>query len=257
MRKTTRHTVAIKQGNGNVNVVNTKIDKLEKISIIIPAAGIGTRMKSYGPKPLLHINDKSLIDHQLDVIGQKIRVPYEVILVAGYEASRVFKNTPHNIIKVENEFYQETNVVRSIGLGLHACTTENVLLIYGDLVFNPQTLDVQFDHSWLLTNTYMPENEVGCTTDEGYVVNLSYDLPIKWSQIGYFTKKEFKLLQNTCHKRENDQFFGFEIINNIISHGGKFLNISPTESKINDMDSSKDLQTINNIIGHENSNTTK
>ena len=216
----------------------------DKISIIIPAAGTGTRMKSYGPKSLLSINDTTLINHQLNIIAQKIKVPYEIILVAGYEAEKVFKHTPHNIIKVENEYFKTTNVVRSIGLGLSACTTKNVLLIYGDLVFNHQTLDIPLTSSWLSTSPTMSENEVGCTVNNKQVVHLSYDLPTKWAQLGYFTDKEFKLLQNICCKKENGQMFGFEAINLIIESGGKFQHMSPRNSKANDVDSSKDLQII-------------
>ena len=247
-RRISKHTVPIKPIRQIIKSGPSVVES-EKISIIIPAAGIGTRMKSYGPKPLLSVNNKYLVNYQLDIIRDKINIPHEVILVAGHGADRVFKNTPHDIIKVENEHYTETNVVRSICLGLHACTTKNILLIYGDLVFNPQTLEVPFTSSWLLTNTSMSEGEVGCNIDKGHIVSLSYDLPIKWSQIGYFTKKEFKLLQSICNKRDNDQFFGFEIINNILSGGGRFKNLFIQGSKINDMDSSKDLQTIKDIVG--------
>ena len=48
--------------------------------------------------------------------------------------------SPKDLIKIENENYEKTNVVRSIGLGLRAATSENVLVIYGDLVFNEETI---------------------------------------------------------------------------------------------------------------------
>ena len=35
------------------------------ISIIIPAAGVGRRMKSYGPKPLIKVGNSTIIKNQI------------------------------------------------------------------------------------------------------------------------------------------------------------------------------------------------
>jgi hypothetical protein len=228
-----RHTLPIKEAN-----------KPEKISIIIPAAGLGTRMKSYGPKSLIPIGNTNIINTQLKIISEKINVPYEIILVGGFEAEKLFKNTPHNIIKVENEQYENTNVIRSIGIELQACTTEDILIIYGDLLFNHQTLNIQFGYSWLLTNNTMTPDEIGCNVNEGIISHLSYGLPLKWSQIGYFTKKEFKALFNICCKKENSKSFGFEVINIMIEKGHRFKQILPENSIINDIDCLKDIQVV-------------
>ena len=109
-----------------------------KYSIIIPAAGQGLRMKSYGAKPLIKLTpDLTIIQNQLNIITDKFR-SYEVILVTGFESQRVMRETPQDIIKIENERYDETNVCRSIGIGLRAATTNRVLIIYGDLVFRSE-----------------------------------------------------------------------------------------------------------------------
>ncbi len=231
---------------------SAKNNIIEKISIIIPAAGTGSRMKSYGPKSLLRIHNKPLIQHQLNIISSRIHIPYEVIIIAGLDADRVFRNTPHDIIKIENNNYQTTNVVRSIGLGINACTTQHVLLIYGDLAFNPTTMNIVLDKSWLNTNQTMSANEVGCIIEDDNIASLAYDIPTKWAQMGFFTGKEFSLLRTICCNRENDQLFGFEAINTIIDKGGVFKHTTNKLSKINDIDSSKDLKLAKNILRHSN-----
>ena len=42
--------------------------KKEKINVIIPAAGIGRRMKSYGPKPLIKIGNSTIIKNQINLL---------------------------------------------------------------------------------------------------------------------------------------------------------------------------------------------
>ena len=110
--------------------------KKEKINVIIPAAGIGRRMKSYGPKPLIKIGNSTIIKNQINLLQTYIP-DINIVLVCGFKAERLMNETPSSILKVENELYQETNVVRSIGMGLRVVgSTSKVMVVYGDLVFN-------------------------------------------------------------------------------------------------------------------------
>ena len=61
------------------------------LTVIIPIAGIGHRMKSYGPKCLLQINSKeTIIQKSIDTVKQVY--PYvEIIVVVGFEADKVIK----------------------------------------------------------------------------------------------------------------------------------------------------------------------
>ena len=54
------------------------------IHIIIPSAGIGRRMKSYGCKSLLNINHEKLIDIQIKNIRQAFP-ENEIILITGFD----------------------------------------------------------------------------------------------------------------------------------------------------------------------------
>ena len=225
-------------------------EKYEKISVIIPAAGMGRRMKSYGPKPLIKIGNSTIIKNQIGLIQSYIPGA-EIILIAGFKADKLMNETPSHIIKIENAGYEETNVVKSIGMGLRASTRPNNLVIYGDLVFNAITLQsLVLSESSLIANVdTMGDREVGCVINEyDMVENIMYDLPQNWGQIAFFCHKELKLLKEMCWDRKNHKKFGFEIINSIIDKGGKFKCVKNKDIKIVDIESSKDIPMAASIL---------
>lgn len=221
------------------------------MSVIIPAAGLGTRMKSYGPKSLIKINDTTIIEQQIKYINKFFYRP-QIILVVGYQAEKVkLALKKKKITVVENKDWATTNVVSSIGLGLQHSIYNNVLIIYGDLVFNECTLKVPFGaYSMILTDTYglMKDEEVGCTVSGNVVEHMMYDLPNKWAQIAYFTNKEKVLLDKISTEKKYDNYFGFEIINMIINSGGQFAVYNNQDIRITDIDSSKDLLRVEDIL---------
>jgi choline kinase len=224
----------------------------EPIDIIIPAAGSGRRIKVYGCKSLLKITtEETIISRQI----KKIRKFFEnstIILVCGFESTLLMNNTPKDIVKIENEKFEENNVARSIGMGLRASTANSVLLIYGDLVFNDEAMKVLNPHSsCLLTeqNGTMGDDEIGCTVDkESEVVNMLPDLPTKWCQIGVFCGKELDKLKKYCWSDNRKKYFGFEIINEIIEDGGRFESVTSKSLKITDVDCPKDLNIAREMI---------
>ena len=227
------------------NIAAVRTPKKQKFSIIIPAAGEGTRMKSYGPKSLIKLcDDYTLIENQLYFINKTFK-QCEIILVAGFEAKRVIEKTPSNIIKVVNKNYNETNVIKSIGLGLKRATTDNILVVYGDLVFNQFTLKAPLgiDSALLIDPSgLMGNDEVGCIIQNRMVQQVMYDLPNKWAQISYFTGKEAEMLRHFCNNPHFEMYFGFEIINMILNQGGTFTTYSHKKMMVTDVDSSKDIE---------------
>lgn len=222
-----------------------------KYSIIIPTAGQGLRMKSYGAKSLIKLTpDLTVIQNQLNILAQKFRY-YEVILVTGFQAHRVMRDTPNDIIKIENERYEETNVCRSIGMGLRAATTNRVLIIYGDLVFNANAFNIKLNKGSALiidSSNTMTENEVGCTITNGMVEQVLYELPNRWAQISFFIDKELEMLKQITWNPDNERLYGFEAINQIIDNGGQFRAVMPDGIRTNDIDSSKDIPIAQSII---------
>lgn len=214
------------------------------IHIIIPSAGIGRRMKSYGCKSLLTIKNEKLIDIQIKNIKKTID-KYEIILITGFDSDRLMNQSPPDIIKIENEKYYENNVSRSISMGLRA-TKENdhVLIIFGDILFNESAIKhINFSESCIIMSNNMSDNEVGCNiNDKKYLEYMMFDLPNKWGHIIYLTSKELSLFKKIIWGKQTDKKFCFEIINEVINQGGKFKCIQDKNIKVIDIDTSKDLQ---------------
>ena len=220
------------------------------VHVIIPSAGIGRRMKSYGCKSLLNIKDKRLIDIQLTYI--KNRFPEnEIILITGFDSERLMNHSPNDIIKIENEKYYENNVVRSIGMGLRA-TKENdrVLIVFGDILLNEKALSlIDHNQSSIIISNDMSDNEVGCNINhKGNLEYMMFDLPNKWGHIIYLTSKELDLFKKITWGKNKEKKFCFEIINEVINHGGKFQCIQHEDIRVIDIDTSKDLQKAQEFI---------
>ena len=224
---------------------------MTQISVVIPAAGAGKRMKSYGPKPLIKVGNSTIINSQIATI--KSHVPNsEIVLVCGFRADKLMAETPDNIIKIENEFYEDTNVVRSIGMGLRASGNASVVLVvYGDLVFNSEAISsLVFDCSCIIIDQEtMADEEVGCIVDEdGSLQNIMYDLPNKWGQIAVFVGEELSMLKRLCWDKKNYKKFGFEVINSIVDKGGRFKCIRNEDIKVIDIDNSKDIKRASKVL---------
>lgn len=214
-------------------------------SIIIPAAGIGRRMRSYGPKALLKLTQNlDIITNQINIIKKSFD-NYEIILITGFAADKLMNQTPTNIIKIENERYDDTNVLRSIGMGLRAAKFNDVIIIYGDLVFTTNIFQgiVLHDKSVIFVsdNKLMPE-EIGCTIDNNIIEYFCYHLPIVWAQIAFLTGKELKIFKSIAWNRDKERLFGFEAMNELLEKGGVLVPHILKNSQIIDVDSSNDLQ---------------
>ena len=219
------------------------------ITVIIPAAGEGRRMKSYGPKPLIRLKKESVLERQVRIIS-KVLDNINFVIVVGFECDKLIESCPEDFLKIENENYEITNVSRSISMALRAVNTDRVLIVYGDLVFNELTLS-KMDYSSSCTsarNDEFRQSEVGCIVDaNGNITNMMYDLDMKWSQILYLDGQELSLFKKISQDRKNKKMFGFEIINKVIDCGGRIKCIIDDSIEVVDIDTSKDLLRANNI----------
>jgi len=139
-----------------------------------------------------------------------------------------------------------------LSLGLRAATSDNVLVVYGDLVFNRDTLlNAEFNQSTVLIDDsqMFSKDAVGCTINaDNNVEQFLYDLPNKWAQIAYLQGKELSLLKQAAWNRDKDRLFGFEILNEVVLKHGVIKSESPKNMKIIDIDCSKDLTHIKKVL---------
>ncbi len=219
----------------------------DKYTIIIPAAGLGKRMKTYGPKSLININEtETILSRQIDSINDVFRKS-EILVVGGYEYHKLSSDCK-NVKFLYNDQFETTNVLYSISTGLNKAKTDKVLVIYGDLVFNSACINLPFyKESAIVVSEGMKDEEVGCIYHNDYLENMFHKLPKKWAQITYFTGQELKFLKQICKEPQVKYWFGFEAINNILNRGGSFKVYSPEGAYAVDIDSSHDLKLLENL----------
>lgn len=218
----------------------------KKIFTIIPAAGMGTRMKSHGSQSLIKIDDEYLINKQISII-KSVFPQADLAVVTGFCSEKVMNSISYDVMRLENSVYYSTNVVRSVAVGLRAKQyCEELLIVLGDLYFNKEALTfLDLNKSCITLTDAMTSDEVGCVVeDNNNISNMMYDLPSKWSQIIYLKGKELELFKKYVFNNSNKTKFMFEAINYIIEKRGRIKSIYDKSIISYDIDSIKDIQHI-------------
>lgn len=216
------------------------------LTVLIPTAGSGRRMKSYGPKALIELRHETVIGRQLSILKEFFPAA-DFVVVLGFEADKVYRALPSWVRVVESELHEETNVARSIDIGLRACgSTEKVLLVYGDLVFSANSFaGLPLNQSSIFVDPkgiQMGADEVGLNVVDGRVTRLDYGLEDKWAQIALCAGQELELLRRIASERDRRRCFGFELLNAVIDKGGSFRALAPEGMRLAEIDSSKDIE---------------
>jgi len=237
------------------NVTSTKknMGGSENMSVVIPAAGMGYRMKSYGPKALTQLTKKTtLIDRQIQII-KGLYPKSEIVVVVGFEYEKIIEKTKkYNIRIVINPIHDKTNVLYSTGLGIQACTSREIMIIYGDLIFNEYAIKgIRGPKSRAVVDDsqQMRRDEVGLNVlKDGEISNFAYGLENKWCQIAYLHGIELSIFEELSLKKERSQWLGYEGLNHVIENGGEIFSHKPKNMSIVEIDVIKDLEKIQKNI---------
>jgi len=217
------------------------------LTIIIPAAGMGRRMKSHGPKALLLLNrGVPLLERQLKILWAE-HPNADIIVTIGFQDFKIRKAVRglYPARFVSNPYYESANIAYSLRLAMQVAITRHVLIVYGDLVFNNVTVrGITSGLSAMLVDTKerFKDEEVGVQIHDDVVTNLSYGLKHKWGQMVYLTGKELAIFEETIFNDETGNWFGYEVLNNVINRGGMFEAFEPPRMKIVEVDTVRDLE---------------
>lgn len=188
----------------------------EVIDILVLCAS-ASYLKDLGNRSLISINGKPLLSHQLDTLRQQF--PYSNIwLGLGFEAERVYFNYSE-YRAIENEFFETTNICRTIGLALKAIKPSNLLIVPGDLYFRQNPFyKIENRACTLFANE---STRSPCLIFDEYVKTVSFKLKNKntWFQILYLTSSEIAFLKEICFNRNNDKMVGLEMMNELVFKG--------------------------------------
>ncbi len=218
-----------------------------KLNIVICGAGIGKRMRSFGTKGLIKLNDEETILSRQIRLFQTEYPESKIVVVTGFQAQRVIKSLPEGVEYVINNDHENTNVARSMLLGLYAFpANEPTLICYGDLVFNAPTisannLDLSHSHAILSTAEQAP-GDVGATVVDGEITTFSFGLTsLTWAHIVLLAPFERSLFINIASEPHRQRQYGHEILNEVIERGGTILSRTPPKLQIVEISSSKDM----------------
>jgi len=149
-------------------------------SIVILAAGKGTRLGMPFPKPLTPLSDGTpILERALKCIHEEFGSD-AVNIVVGFQLERIIEMFP-NEQYVYNESYDVTNTSKSLLRALQAVPKKNgVLWFNGDVVFDESLLPrihnfILEEQSFVAVNTStVAEEEVKYTVDDiGFINSLS------------------------------------------------------------------------------------
>jgi L-glutamine-phosphate cytidylyltransferase len=107
---------------------------------IILAAGVGSRLRDVheGPKCLLRIGGKTILEHQIGML-RRVGVR-DIVIVTGYQNERVEEVVKSEDVRfVQNERFRETNVLASWLVGSQFLT-ESHYYAHGDTIFEDAVL---------------------------------------------------------------------------------------------------------------------
>ena len=220
-------------------------------TIIIPVAGLGKRMKAYGPKASINISKEDT------VLGRQIKIirkffPYsKIIVVCGFQKEKIYNIIDDDVNCVENKKYKESNVCLSIKIGLSKSISDKILILNGDLVFSEDIfLNIPLDFSWAAidSNIAHRSSEVGVSIVDGNITNFCYGLVPKWGQIVYLTGKEILFFKKIISLKTSEKKFSFEILNDVIDMGGIIKPQINKKWKLVEIDTSKDIDRAKKLI---------
>jgi choline kinase len=226
--------------------------------IIIPCAGVGRRMKSYGPKALIDLGGMTVLERQL-YIAQEAYPKSEIFVICGFEKDKVEKHVKDwrknraigskDISVVYNDKYEQYGISYGISLAYQISCNKNCIIMYGDLVFNKEAFNFDFFRSGVVIDNFkqFKQQEVGVNIVNGLTTRFSYSFATKWAQIAYLSSYEAGQFCRLAREGSNLKKMPHELFNIMIDSGSKMARYENSKMVIAEIDSSKDIELAKEI----------
>jgi len=224
---------------------------LPDLAVVISAAGAGRRMKARGPKALIEIGGGETVLSRQIVFARKALPKAEIIVVVGYQKDRVIKVLPKDVGWVENSSHEDTNVARSLLVGVNHANAKKVILMCGDLVFGPDFLEClpeEGSAAIIDENQNHRSGEVGCNIDQERVCHFSYGVWPKWGQAVQLADKELDLYRRVASRNQSARWFAYEVLNGIIDAHGIIVPAYPDKTNLVEIDSTQDIERAKSLV---------
>jgi choline kinase len=238
---------------------------MEKMNIVILAAGLGSRLGGKVPKPLTVLADgRTIMEQQISNLRQVFGEKTEISIVVGYKADLIVEAQP-DCLFVYNEKYDVTNTSKSLLRALNTMPkNSSVLWLNGDVVFDAGLLElakplIEADQSFIsVNNNRVSDEEIKYTTDPlGYILDLSKTVPLSLALgeamgINFVSSSEVSSLISHLRKVADGDYFEKAIENGIST--GELLftphNLTHSGFEAMEIDFQADLQEVNRRMVH-------
>jgi len=165
--------------------------------------------------PLFPINNKSLIDYQIESI-KSTNINSEIIIISGFEHERIINyihKSGHKDIRIfENTNFRNSTTLDGWRMGLNIVNESNVYIIHGDRIFKPEAIQTSANlGTHLITHKFDKNNyNLGISASSNILLNISYGLPNIWSEIFYIQKEDFHTSRNLINSHKKEKIYNIE-----------------------------------------------
>lgn len=224
-----------------------------EIKVIILAAGVGSRLGHNIPKAMVELDeDFTILDLQLEILKKKIKLE-DINIIVGYKKNLIMERYPE-LSYIYNVEYRNTNTSKSLLYGLKN-TDDDVLWLNGDVVFDPEILDLVMEKKdnniICVNNGKVSEEEVKYTLNsEGFVNEISKEVQdARGEAVGInFIKKEHLPLFVSCLESCQDDDYFEKGIEMLLNKTVKFIPVDIKDNFCIEVDFPADLEVAKEFI---------
>ena len=108
------------------------------MKVLILSAGKGSRLNLEMPKSLVKLDDRTMLEVQIEQLSIAGIDRKDITVITGYKNNLFSK---HGLMTQNNEHYGSTGQVYSISCGTNYSNQKEVIIIYGDILFEAKLID--------------------------------------------------------------------------------------------------------------------
>ncbi len=223
-------------------------------SIILLNALPDKKIKSLGNKYLIKINKShNIIDYQIKFLKSIFHNP-QIIVVGGFESKRLKKYIDNNLIKkhnivcVNHDIDDNTNVGTSIQIGVQQVRAGNVWILNSNVLLASKlsnTVQKNLTRSFVLT--HKSKSNIGYISQNNKLINCYYDLPCSILDSVFIHQNDFDKFKNVCSSTIEQLYF-FEVLNLCSEANIKLSTVDVPSKYVYSVDSITNIEKIKNKI---------
>jgi hypothetical protein len=195
----------------------------EKITVLLIGSNPCDGLKSKPAIGTLSINSHyPVIDCQAAAILSAFPNA-DIINVAGHDVNRLVRFRPRDVRIVENQNFKSTGEMEDIRMGLNSSTTDSILIISNNILFNTDTLrQLKMNSSCIIVGPKnLKKDKIGLTHINYWAENIAFGIGNSIYNFIYLKQPELSIMRRSANAKNRKTSYLFEGISDIIKNGGR------------------------------------